>query len=109
MESTSEGKERMDALSKRTLVLLLLLSSLCFFRVFFHFFRLFGVRVLRSFSSTNRWNDLATPTHTDNDTQCFKIRSQNLRFRIWNIRGKTRCDATKMRTVVASSAIAKQT
>ena len=55
------------------------------------------------------WKDLATPTHTDNDTQRSKIRSRNLRFGIWNKRGKTNCDATKMRTVVASSAMVEQT
>ena len=110
MESTSEGKERMDALSKRTLVLLLLLSGLCFYRGFlFISFVFFEFGFCGPFQAQILWDDLATPTHTDNDTQRSKIRSQNLRFGIWNKRGKTNCDATKTTTAVASVTMAKQT
>ena len=41
MESTSEGKARMDALSKRTPVVVVVLSSLCFFRLFCSFLSCF--------------------------------------------------------------------
>ena len=59
MESTSEGKARMDALSKRTPVVVVVLSSLCFFRLFCSFLSCFlssGFAVLvkhKSFGKTS--------------------------------------------------------
>ena len=57
MESTSEGKERMDALSTMTpvVVMVVVLSSLCFFRVFlFISFAIFEFGINCPFLMTHR-------------------------------------------------------
>ena len=110
MESTSEGKERMDALSETTLVVVVL-SSLCFFRFLFISFVFFEFGFCGPFQAKIVWTDLVDlcAPMTPRDAQCFKICSRNLRFGIWSKRGKTNRDATKMTTVVASATMVEQT